>query len=252
MTGMQNQIKDREAEKERRNREYEERKERIQKEREEKAQREEDRKQRIQEKKEREIENKRIMQEQARDNEVEELKKLQEQIDDGAAGSNPMFDQIQQCESLLKYCSKQLGKTDDGEGNAEESKEASSDPKKNKGKELEAALKKGSIQLAPTKAEKDEKLNWKNVGNMALGKGKKGKKSNQQKGGDAGVIDFNLIKKFNSLKITAPLNEEQFTATIDELNQLKNALNYWGKIIQRQNKIKHIRNSKKIKDEDEF
>jgi len=66
------------------------------------------------------------------------------------------------------------------------------------------------------------------------------------------VIDFNLIKKFNSLKITAPLNEEQFTATIDELNQLKNALNYWGKIIQRQNKIKHIRNSKKIKDEDEF
>jgi len=87
---------------------------------------------------------------------------------------------------------------------------------------------------------------------MMTGKGKKGKKSNQQKVTETPLIDFNLIKKFNSLKISPPLSEDQFQQTIDELNELKNALNYWGKIIQRQNKIKYIRNSRKIKAEEEF
>ena len=67
-----------------------------------------------------------------------------------------------------------MGKADDANDNAEEAKDASGGVKNNK--EIENALKKGSIQLAPTKAER-EKPSWKGIAEMA-GKGKKGKKSN--------------------------------------------------------------------------
>ncbi len=76
----------------------------------------------------------------------------------------------------MKFCSKKLGKTDDVVENGEESKDSSAEAKTTKGKEIENTLKKGSIVLAQTKAEK-EKLSWKAIGDMA-GKGKKGKKSN--------------------------------------------------------------------------
>jgi hypothetical protein len=49
------------------------------------------------------------------------------------------------------------------------------------------------------------------------------------------------------LKISPPLAEEEFESKIKELYQLKDALLYWGSIILRQNKIKFIRNSQKIK-----
>lgn len=61
-----------------------------------------------------------------------------------------------------------------------------------------------------------------------------------------------MIKKFNNLKITAPINEADYEQTIKDLDELKDALIYWGKIIQRQNKIKFIRNSRKISSIDEY
>jgi len=61
-----------------------------------------------------------------------------------------------------------------------------------------------------------------------------------------------LIKNFNNLKISAPLNEEDFEKTKQDLNELRDALIYWGKIIQRQNKIKFIRSAKRIANEEEF
>lgn len=54
------------------------------------------------------------------------------------------------------------------------------------------------------------------------------------------------------MKISAPLNDEDFEKTHQDLKELKEALVYWGKIIQRQNKIKFIRNSKKIQHEEEY
>lgn len=54
------------------------------------------------------------------------------------------------------------------------------------------------------------------------------------------------------MKISAPLNEEDFEKTHEDLKELKEALMYWGKIIQRQNKIKFIRSAKKISTEEEY
>jgi len=54
------------------------------------------------------------------------------------------------------------------------------------------------------------------------------------------------------LKISAPLNEEDYTKTQEDLKELREALVYWGKIIQRQNKIKFIRSNKRIRDEEDF
>jgi hypothetical protein len=54
------------------------------------------------------------------------------------------------------------------------------------------------------------------------------------------------------LKISAPLNDEDFEKTEQDLNELREALIYWGKIIQRQNKIKFIRGAKRICEEEEF
>lgn len=54
------------------------------------------------------------------------------------------------------------------------------------------------------------------------------------------------------MKVTAPLAEDSHEATIQTLKELREALIYWGKILQRQRKIKHIRGSRKLKSLDEY
>jgi len=70
MTDMQNKLKVREAEKQKREKEYQERKERNKKEKEEKQRLYEEKKKREEDKKLREIENKKIMEEQLKDTEI--------------------------------------------------------------------------------------------------------------------------------------------------------------------------------------
>lgn len=55
------------------------------------------------------------------------------------------------------------------------------------------------------------------------------------------TVDFELIKKFNNLKVSAPLNDDDYDRTLKDLDELRNALVYWGKIILRQNKIRFIK-----------
>jgi len=85
--------------------------------------------------------------------------------------------------------------------------------------------------------------------------GKKGKKTTvvtiEPKEGGVG-IDFEFIKKFTNLKLTLPLSLEDFEKTLDDLEKLKDALVYWGKILQRQNKVKYIRNSRKLSNIEEY
>ena len=108
MTQMQDSLKARKAENDKRNQEYKERKERIQRERDEKKQREEDRKQREIDRKEKEVENKKALEGQLLNDEISKLKKIDNSISDNAVGSSPMFDQIEQCEQLKKYCMKKM------------------------------------------------------------------------------------------------------------------------------------------------
>lgn len=178
--------------------------------------------------------------------EIAKLKKIENAITDSNVGSSPMFDQIEQCEQLKKFCLKQMqkGKPLTEEEKADEKEEAQKKVKS----DLEKALQKGSIQLAPSKEEKLAQMQ------SVLGTKNKGKKKN--KGGNSvtetGSIDFVLIKKFNNLKINAPINDTDYEKTIKDLDELKEALIYWGKIIQRQNKIKFIRNARKINGIDEY
>lgn len=81
-------------------------------------------------------------------------------------------------------------------------------------------------------------------------KSKKTRKNRDQE--KEGTVDINLIKKFNSLKISAPITPEDYEKTLKDLAELRDALVYWGKIIQRQNKIKFIRNARKISAIDEY
>ena len=86
------------------------------------------------------------------------------------------------------------------------------------------------------------------------GKGKKGKKNAAAAPGTdaSGQLDFAMIKRFTNLKIPAPLADDSLDATILTLQELKEALIYWGKILQRQKKIKHIRSSRKLKSLDDY
>ena len=54
------------------------------------------------------------------------------------------------------------------------------------------------------------------------------------------------------LKLSAPSSAEDYERTLVELDQLRDALVYWGKIIQRQNKIKFIRGTTKLKLIDDY
>jgi hypothetical protein len=56
-----------------------------------------------------------------------------------------------------------------------------------------------------------------------------------------------MIKKFTELKLSVPSSLEDYEKTLVELDDLRDALIYWGKIIQRQNKIKFIRGTNKLK-----
>ena len=166
------------------------------------------------------------MEEQLKTDEIEKLKKIDNAINDLAVGSSPMFEQIEQCEQLKKFCMKQMKK--DQPPTEEEKAEQKADAQKQIKSELEKAIQKGSIMLAPTKEEKLAQMQ------TALGNKGKGKKSKKNNAGDKDdSIDFILIKKFNNLKINAPINDADYEKTVKDLDELKDALVYWGKIIQR-------------------
>ena len=104
--------------------------------------------------------------------------------------------------------------------------------------------------MAPSK---EEKLASHVFNTLVTKKSKKAKKGGQtQQSTNENTIDFQIIKKFNSLNLAVPIKEEDYAKTITELDQLRDALIYWGKIIQRQTRIKYIRNSLKLSKEDEF
>ena len=54
------------------------------------------------------------------------------------------------------------------------------------------------------------------------------------------------------MKLTVPMKPEDYEKTITDLDQLKDALVYWGKIIQRQAKIKYIRGARKISSDEHY
>jgi len=62
-------------------------------------------------------------------------------------------------------------------------------------------------------------------------KGAKKNKKGQAENANESSIDFQIIKKFNNLKLTVPMKDEDYEKTIKELDQLRDALIYWGKII---------------------
>ena len=125
-----------------------------------------------------------------------------------------MYDQIVECDNLIKFCQKSLN-----QGPVEESKEADGPEEKKTNKELDAKLKQGALEPAKTKAEKEKEL-FAAVGNPKQKKGKKGAAT--EKAQDK-AIDFKLIKQFNNLKISAPLNEEDYAKTTEDLKELREA-----------------------------
>lgn len=78
--------------------------ERIKKERDERKQREVERKEREEARRLREIERKIEAEANARQGEIEHLNRLNEAFDDHSVGTNPLFDPIEQCEFLKRYC----------------------------------------------------------------------------------------------------------------------------------------------------
>lgn len=144
---------------------------------------------------------------------------------------------------MKKYCQKQL-KQEETKA-AEDLKPKTEEQKKN---DLDKQMEKGAIQLAPSKAEKMAGGVFMNL--AGKGKAKKSKKGNAE--AQDGQIDFSVIKKFNNLKITVPMKDEEYETTIKALDDLKLALVYWGKIIQKQAVIKFIRGARKISSIEEY
>jgi len=228
---------------EKRKAEREERALKIKLEREERKRQEEERKERIEAKKQKEIENKKKMEESLRETEIENVDRLTEALNDETVGTNPMFEHIEQCESLKKYCQKQIKSGKEEEVQNQEKKE-----EKKQANDIDKALAKGSIALAPSK---EAKLAGSVFNNLMSKKGKKNTKKNQNDNTE-GQIDFGIVKRFNNLKITVPMKEEDYEKTIKDLDDLKNALVYWGKIIQRQNIIKYIKSARKISSDEHY
>lgn len=179
---------------------------------------------------------KRQMEEQLKNNEIEELASIQQSIDDPNIGSNPLSDQIDLCDQLKLYCQRQMDKLAAPESTPEELKEQ---PKEAvAANDLNKQLQKGALLLASKQPDTSSLF-----GGLQSKKGKKQRKRTEVKDQ---FVDFELVKKFSKLKISAPLNEEDYKRTMGDLDELKVALVYWGKIILRQNKIRFIKGARKI------
>lgn len=250
MNGVKEQVKEREEEKAKKKAEYEERVERRRKIAEERERAKQERIQKEQERKEREIARAAEMEEKALQDEIDKLNKITKSIEDTSVGNSQFFEQIELCESLQRYCQRQLNMKPDGE-EEEEKKMPEKTGRKGMSSELESALKKGTLLAAPEKNERDGMDNIMNV----LKKDKKGgraRKTAADTEQQSGVPDFATIKKFSTLKLIAPTKQEDFEKTLKELGQLKDALCYWGNIMYRLNKIKFIQNSKRLQEVDEY
>ena len=243
MNGVKEQVRQREEEKAKKKAEYEERVERRRKEAEERERIKQERIQKEKERKEREAALAREKEENALQIEVDQLNKIIKAINDTSVGSNPFVEQIQLCESLQKYCRRQLNAKPD----EEEKNETKNETKIPEG--LQSALKKGTIEAAPTKEDRD---NASAFSGLKTGKkGGKGKK-NTAESDQTGGLDFATIKRFATLKLMAPTKEEDYEQTDKDLSQLRDALVYWGNIMHRLNKIKFIQKSKKLQELDEY
>ena len=111
--------------------------------------------------------------------------------------------------------------------------------------ELEKKMEKGSVALHN---KEDSALH---TGTNKKG-GKKSKNKQYEGALGQGKVEYTIIKKFNDLKTTVPMKDEDYTPTIEGLALLKDALAYWGKIIQRQSKIKFIRGSRKLNHDQQY
>ena len=108
MTGVQDNLKKRQEEREQKKREYEERKAKREAEKERRRLEEEERKRKEEERKQRAIEKKAAMEAEEKDKEIELLRQYNSNIEDHSVGSNPLFEQIELCEYLSNYCQKRL------------------------------------------------------------------------------------------------------------------------------------------------
>jgi len=104
--------------------------------------------------------------------------------------------------------------------------EAKKNEKNHGNKHLASEVEKGKLMMAPSKQEKE-------TSQFESLKGKKGKKAKKQETKEEAFIDFTIIKRFGQLKIKAPLSLDDLERSMQDLDELKEALIYWGKIIQR-------------------
>lgn len=149
-----------------------------------------------------------------------------------------MATQIQQCDALLKKCNKKLSDP------VEEVKETEAEKEeRKKASELEAKVKSGKL-MAHTR---DDAFH-----NPAGGKKMKVQKTKKNVDKDVNSLDFQTIKQFSNLQLSAPITTEDFERSIKEINQLRDCIIYWGQIQQRIRKFKFIRDSKKLIHEEEY
>lgn len=245
MTDMQNMLKDKAAAKQKYEDEKKARKEKYEREKEERRLREEERKKKEEERKVKIAANKKAMEASLRQTEIDGLAKIQDSIDDNNLGSNPMFGVIEQIEFLQKLCKRRLASPEEEASKVTQAPEESKGNQKN---DLDTKLKKGAIMAAPTK---EQRLAEITIGHKGKKNNRKQKK-NQQDDKAEGSLDFSTVKKFGALKLAPPLTNEEYEKTLKELDVLKAAVIYWGKIQQRIRKVKFIRDSRKIFSEDEF
>ena len=114
--------------------------------------------------------------------------------------------------------------------------------------ELDQKLQKGSVALH----NKQDGALFTGTQKIGGRKNKKARGETEANSGAHGQVEFSIIKKFNNLKTTVPMKDDEYKPTIEGLGQLKDALLYWGKIIQRQSKIKFIRSARKISSDPEY
>jgi hypothetical protein len=178
---------------------------------------------------------------------IDELLALKKRIADDSVAANPLAAEIEQCDALVKFCEKQTGKEV-----AEEAKGGKAGPAESKPAGLASAAAAGKVLVAPTKGEKEAEGMWASLAGGGKKKGKGRGRKQQATAPDAAGPDFKTVKKFAVLKQSPPTTPAEHEKCIQSLTDLRAALVYWGKITQRQDMVKFIQTSERLKAVDEY
>jgi hypothetical protein len=187
-----------------------------------------------------------------RQKQEEERQRQWEEMQLAKLAAHPFEDEIDTCEQLLAYLAKNMSKAKAATETKQDAKLSIEEAARKK--KIEEEVKKGQIQIAPSKKEREVLEN--ELATLAQNKKQATRKKNEQPSKMYDVdpnaidIDYSVVKKFGALGVAPPSSKDGLEKSEKELIELRDALNMAGKIQQAEGKARFLKDESFVQSDD--